>query len=56
MILATALLPRDGAPAAALPAGLLVGLAAAYGTALAAPPLGWVPAGILLLLALAGRD
>lgn len=56
MVLATALLPRDGAPAAALPAGLLVGLAAAYGAALAAPPLGWVPAGILLLLALAGRD
>lgn len=56
MILATALLPRDGAPAATLPAGLLVGLAAAYGAALAAPPLGWVPAGILLLLALAGRD
>ena len=56
MVLATALLPRDGAAAAALPAGLMVGLAAAYGAALATPPLAWVPAGVLLLLALAGRD
>ena len=31
-------------------------LTAADAAALAAPPLGWVPAGILLLLALAGRD
>ncbi len=56
MLLATVFLGGSGPPGACLPAGVLVGLAGAYGAALAPPPLALLPVGVLLLAGLARRD
>lgn len=56
MVLATVFLGGDGPPGACLPAGVLVGLAGAYGAAVTAPPLAWLPVGVLLLAGIARRE